>query len=337
MASKFSMIDLLNGQSKAEVSPTVAGFSIQSIPIGKIIPSAENKYGIRDIEELAASIEEIGLLHNIVVKFADGAGNYELISGERRYHACKSLYDGGNAVYAYIPCKVETAESTELQELKLIHANATARVLTDYEKTMQAARLKELLQNMKASGHKFKGRMRDIVAEILKVSSAQMGRMESIGKHLSPEGKEEFEAGNIGISAAYDISRMERGEQEAALKRYLETGKIEAIKSQAPAPPIEVVQNMERDTPSHAEAYLSDVDGQEYEAAGNIALIAAVNTETGELSGAISTATEAAGMDYVLLVQAVVAECFVRIGSDQESLSALKENLTGLFDGEIEV
>lgn len=222
--AKFSMNDLLNSQSKPAPEKAQGGFEIRNIPIDKIVPSESNKYGIRDIEELAASIEAMGLLHNLVVKKPDAAGLYELVSGERRFRACKLLYESGNEKYATVPCKVEETEDAAFSELKLIYANATSRELTDYEKTYQAGRIKELLQELKAKGYKFKGRMREIVADMLNVSPAQMGRMESINKNLSPEFTEEFKSGNIGITTAYELSTLPQEEQSAAIEEYKKAG-----------------------------------------------------------------------------------------------------------------
>lgn len=204
--AKFTMADLLNSQSKKmEERPA---FEIRHIPIDKLKPSKKNQYGIRGIEELAANIEMLGLLHNLDVKEADEAGYYEIISGERRYQACKLLYESGNQEFKTLPCKVEAlTENKAISELKLLYANAAARELTDYEKTYQAGRIKEILQALKKDGYKFQGRMREIVADMLDVSPAQMGRMESINKNLSPEFKEEFKAGNIGITTAYELIR----------------------------------------------------------------------------------------------------------------------------------
>ena len=224
MGSKFSMTDLLNSQSKPTQEKAGGGFEIKNIPIEKIVPSESNKYGIRDIEELAENIEAIGLLHNLVVKQPDAEGFYEIVSGERRYRACRLLYEGGNEKYATVPCKVEESEDAAFSELKLIYANATSRELTDYEKTHQAARIKELLLELKTKGFKFKGRMREIVADMLKVSPAQMGRMESIKEHLAPEFKEEFKEGSIGITTAYELSTLPEQAQAAALEKYKETG-----------------------------------------------------------------------------------------------------------------
>lgn len=233
--AKFTMADLLNSQSKkTEERPA---FEIRHIPIDKLKPSAKNQYGIRRIKELAANIEMLGLLHNLDVKEADETGYYEIISGERRYQACKLLYESGNQEFKTLPCKVEAlTENKAISELKLLYANAAARELTDYEKTYQAGRIKEILQALKKDGYKFQGRMREIVADMLDVSPAQMGRMESINKNLSPEFKEEFKAGNIGITTAYELSGQSEAEQTATLEAYKAEG-AEALKKPKPPKP----------------------------------------------------------------------------------------------------
>ena len=97
------------------------------------------------------------------------------------------------------------------------------------QKRRNASRRKELLQELKASGYKFKGRMREIVADMLNVSPAQMGRMESINKNLSPEFTEEFKGGNIGITTAYELSTLPKEKQAAAMEEYKAAG-AEAVK-----------------------------------------------------------------------------------------------------------
>ena len=233
--AKFTMADLLNSQSKkTEERPA---FEIRHIPIDKLKPSAKNQYGIRGIKELAANIEMLGLLHNLDVKEADETGYYEIISGERRYQACKLLYESGNQEFKTLPCKVEAlTENKAISELKLLYANAAARELTDYEKTYQAGRIKEILQALKKDGYKFQGRMREIVADMLDVSPAQMGRMESINKNLSPEFKEEFKAGNIGITTAYELSGQSEAEQTATREAYKAEGAGALKKPKPPKP-----------------------------------------------------------------------------------------------------
>ncbi len=59
---------------------------MSSLPISKIRVRSRYRKNLGDIRSLAASIEEVGLLHPIVVR-RDG----RLIAGERRLEACKTL------------------------------------------------------------------------------------------------------------------------------------------------------------------------------------------------------------------------------------------------------
>ena len=247
---KFNLADLLNDQSKQPKAQQEA--KTTKLPLSSLRPSAFNKYTIEDIEELAASIEMVGLLHNLVVTAPDEGGIHDIVSGERRYWALKMLVDAGNDEFAAVDCRVQpSSDGDTLTELKLLVANALARDLSDYEKTYQAGRIKELLLQMKAEGYKFKGRMRKILADMMGVSPAQMGRMESINKNLTDDFKEEFKAGNIGISAAYDISTMPAEEQAAAHEQYKDTGAVPA----KPKPTVEgTTQAIEAATAATQEA-----------------------------------------------------------------------------------
>ena len=215
---KFSLSQILSDASRSEGAESRT-FAVRHIAIGQIMPSAGNWYSVaeEDIKVLADSIETLGLQHNIVVQNADEDGVYRIISGERRYRAMKMLFEQGNESYAAIPCKVDMEQGDAITRLKLLHANSTARVLTDAEKVRQAAELREVLGNLKAEGYPIKGRLRDIVAEELKVSAAQVGRMESIEKNLIPELKEAFNAGTVGMVKAYDLSTKPEEEQRDAI------------------------------------------------------------------------------------------------------------------------
>ena len=218
----FDMKGLLNSQSTsgARRAPEVV-----RIPIDSIVPSVMNQYGIRDIELLAADIEENGLMHGPLVREMDD-GTYEIISGERRYRACRLLYDGGNKAFASIPCTIADAADDTHAEYMLLAANATARELTDAEKSMQAARMLELLRKMRDEGHVFKGKMRDHVAALLDVSPAQVGRYQKIESGLSDELKAGFREGKIGVTDAYDLATAAPERQAEAARELAETGKV---------------------------------------------------------------------------------------------------------------
>ena len=70
------------------------------------------------------------------------------------------------------------------------------------------------------------GRIREIVAERLNMSTTQIGRMEAIDNNLSTEFKQELEKGNIGISTAHELSRLSEEEQADAYKQYEDKGEL---------------------------------------------------------------------------------------------------------------
>ena len=69
-----------------------SGAEVNELPIKDIIPNPNQprtNFNEASIEELAASIEKEGLLQPIIVR-PDGK-KYQIVAGERRWHACRSL------------------------------------------------------------------------------------------------------------------------------------------------------------------------------------------------------------------------------------------------------
>ena len=219
--AKFNLTDLMNTQSKEAGKERVV-FKIELLPIEKLQPSEMNQYSVQDVTELKASIELTGLQQNLLVR--PSRSGYEVLSGHRRLKAMKALYAEGHEQFAQVPCKVERTMDDVQAELQLLLANSTTRELTDYEKTYQAQRLQELLQDIKDSGHKITGRKREIVAQLMGVSSSQVARMDSINKKLTPELKEEFSEGDINITTAYELSRLPEDVQQEVVEEK-KTGK----------------------------------------------------------------------------------------------------------------
>lgn len=215
--SKFNLSQLMNTESKKQI----VAFKIEHIPLDNILPSPKNNYSVDDVSELKSSIELLGLQQNLVVRIKDD-GAYELISGHRRLKAMQELRNEGNKDFEKAPCKIVKSTDDIQAELQLILANSTTRVLTDAEKTKQAARLHELLQELQNSGNQLKGRKREIVAQLMGVSSSQVQRMDSINKKLAPELKEAFSEGEINITAAFEISRLPEETQKEVVQEYRE-------------------------------------------------------------------------------------------------------------------
>lgn len=240
----FDLNSLLNTKSKGaavqEAGPaqeTENAFSVVMLDVEDLMPSKDNFYSTENIDELAAAIELSGCIEqNLVVK-PEAHGKYEVIAGHRRRLAALKLVEEGKEEYRKVPCRIKK-ESDEIRDrLSLIFTNATARQLTDWEKVKQAEELKEVLtQYKKALQEENKdkpkeereriGRIREIVAQMLNTSTTQVGRMEAISNNLSQDFKEELEKGNINISTAHELSRLDEEGQQKAYEQYEEKGEL---------------------------------------------------------------------------------------------------------------
>ncbi|KIL06879.1 ParB protein [Clostridium botulinum] len=220
--AKFNMLDLLNNNSKDSKINNIEKsikFRTSQIDIDDLVPSEENFYSTKeeDLKELKDSIEIFGVQQNLVVKKIKN-DKYEIIAGHRRYLALKRLYGEGKEQFRYAPCKIESEEDSIKDKLLLLITNSTSRQLTDWEKTQQAEKLKELLVEYKKK-EKLPGRVREIVADILNTSATQVARMESIAKNLTEEIKEQFKNGDLGITGAYEASKLPEADQQEIAKK----------------------------------------------------------------------------------------------------------------------
>lgn len=212
------MLELMNKATKNEA--TKQRYETKELSLDEILPNPDNLYSVDDIDDLADSILLTGrVLQNIVVTAADETGKHMIISGHRRYLACQKLVADGHSQFSTITALIENETDKSLRELMLIYTNSTSRVLTDAEKMRQAQRATDILKNLKAEG-KFDGRIRDAVARMLKTTSGQLARYAAIANNLTNETlKEAFDDGRLGVSAAYEASRLpEEKQQEVADK-----------------------------------------------------------------------------------------------------------------------
>ena len=234
MSKKFSISQgMLNSVSqnvkKANELEAKNNFNVQYIDIKDIERNKKNFYEIVNVDELAEDIKMNGLNHNLVVRKLDN-GKYELISGERRYTALTQLVEQGNEIFALVPCKVIEANDID-SEIILIQANAQTRELTEIEKLEQVKRLTELYKTKKKNGEKVPGKIREIIANDLKLSPTQVGRYERINKNLIPELKEILENGNLTIANASEFSSLSEDNQKVILE--IINNKVEISKEEA--------------------------------------------------------------------------------------------------------
>jgi len=98
-------------------SLTAGQDSVLQVPVERIVPNPQQprlEMNEDDLQELAASIQEHGILQPLVVSRTDAAGEYTLIAGERRLRAARL------AGLRTVPVIVRTASEQQRLELALI-------------------------------------------------------------------------------------------------------------------------------------------------------------------------------------------------------------------------
>ncbi len=210
MGNKFSFFDLMNSSSKA-ASGTVESYEEIYLSPYDVVPGINNFYSTENIEELADTFLLVGQQEPTVLGRVNG--QYRIVSGHRRNLA--NLLNIARGYEEYRNVKYLYKDMSEaMYELSLLVGNAFNRELSDYEKTEQASRLKQALKRARdEDGIEIPGRLRDIVADLLNESTGNIARMETITNNATPEVKEAFKNGDIGITAAYEAAKLPPEEQ----------------------------------------------------------------------------------------------------------------------------
>lgn len=214
---------------------------IQMINYKQLKSNKKNFYRQDRIEELADTIELVGMVLEPLIICKIDMGEYEVIAGHRRLAACTyNVEQKGLKKFTQIPCieiiagdlikdMIEEYKSNGMDadeamdvfaEYILIATNSTARgELTDYEKVMQAARLQIIIPIMHGDEN-LKGRaLRAEIAKEMNKSNGTIGNYMNIYNNLIPAGMEMLEHGLIGITIAAKICSLPEDAQDELLKQ----------------------------------------------------------------------------------------------------------------------
>ncbi|MDY6876612.1 MAG: ParB/RepB/Spo0J family partition protein [Chloroflexota bacterium] len=197
-----ALIPLTEGES-----PAVARGGVIEVPIASVASNPHQpRAQIRDqdLVELAASIEEHGIIQPLVVTRAvDG---YQLIAGERRWRAARL------AGLATVPVVVKDVAPNEMLELALVE-NLQRADLNPLEEAMAYRQLVEEFGLTQEQVARRVGRSRVVVSNTLRLLKAARPVQEALL------------AGRISGGHARALLGLERAEaQEAALSTVLKQG-----------------------------------------------------------------------------------------------------------------
>lgn len=199
----------------AAVSKSDTDRTVTMIDIDQLQANEKNFYKVskKDLDDLKSSIEISGILDPPSVCKADG-DKYRIISGHRRCEAVRQLVKEGRKDLRMVPCFIRSPQSAEMEELELIWANATSRVLSSPELAQQAARVEELLYQLKEQGVEFPGRMRDHVAQACKISRTKLANLHAIQTNLRAPLLDMWRKGTLNDAQALELSRLDDGLQD---------------------------------------------------------------------------------------------------------------------------
>lgn len=190
--------------------------TMREIAIDKILDNPRNFYPKPDakaLEALEDSIRANGLLEPPTVIAAEDGTSYRLISGHSRMAALRELNEGEPDKWDKVLCRVLPTMSEGQEQAAVIEANRqrvkSNALLADEAEKLTAAYIKR-----REAGEQLPGRIRDYVAEALRVNSTKLANLAAIKRGIkAPELLSAWEQGKIPEAAALEIARMDTDTQ----------------------------------------------------------------------------------------------------------------------------
>ena len=166
MAKKVGLPDFVKSRHDnhfvEEISSRTRTSIIRKIPVEKIVPNLmQPRKDFGNIDELARSIGEKGILEPILVRAKDG--KFEIIAGERRFRAAKI------AGLREIPCIEFEIPDNEALELSIIE-NIQRKDLNVYEKAYSLKSLSDIYGYTHEEIAKKLGKSRVTISELLRIT-----------------------------------------------------------------------------------------------------------------------------------------------------------------------
>lgn len=210
----FNITDILNSKTRGSIQ--TEGYTPITLNYSDIVITKHNKYSMDEINELATGIHMAGALQQPLVLGKVGE-EYWLVSGHRRHAAIEMLVQEGEEQFAQVECRFKEMTETEFR-MELLIGNTFNRKPTDYDKMIEAQQWKELLSQMKKEGS-FKPekgtRTRDYIAAIMGEATGTIGTYDQIANNATDAVKEQFENGNMSMTAAAETSKLPEEDQNA--------------------------------------------------------------------------------------------------------------------------
>jgi ParB family chromosome partitioning protein len=235
-----------------------AGREVVTVPLEALVPSPQPRRRFENLEALAESIREKGVLQPLLVRPL-GDGRYAIVAGERRYRAAKMVG------LAEVPVRVLDLPEKEARLLALVE-NLQREDLNPYEETLGVLELlseelgktrEEVVGLLRQMKNAKEGRIRGNVApkdaqRVEEIFNA-LGRMnwESFIRHRLPllglpeDLRAALEEGALPYTAALELKKVKDLEARARLLEEAKGGlslrelkaKVREVMAKEKAPP----------------------------------------------------------------------------------------------------
>ncbi|MDE6627704.1 MAG: ParB N-terminal domain-containing protein [Lachnospiraceae bacterium] len=181
------------------------------LKLDQIDPNPRNAqiFTLDGIESLAKNISDNGLIEYPIVSIKSD-GRYELIAGERRCAALRSLGE------TEVKCIVRSVPGSEVALQQLIDSNVFARSLTplEYAKVIEEYKVLIKAKRSNAKNNEFKGSStRKQVADALGISESKVKRYSAL-LSLIPELQELTNDPSFPYSALYPVAQLPEDKQK---------------------------------------------------------------------------------------------------------------------------
>lgn len=260
----FNILDIVNAATRAEAGEN-RDYREITLHYQEIVVTKHNKYSMEELQEIAAGIEMDGLQQPLVLGRVNG--EYWLVSGHRRLGGIKILVGEGKEEFETVPCRYKDMTEIEFR-IALLIGNTFNRKMSDYDLMVQAADWKEVLTQARKEGLlilETGERVRDYVAAVMGESVPKIRTLNTIDQNAAQEVKEQFQKGNIGITAAMEAAKADKGTQKEIARVSEDRGGMGAEEIKAMAEEKRHRKTREEET---KEANVSDTDTTEEEKAG---------------------------------------------------------------------
>lgn len=182
----------------------------ETIPIEQLHPFANHPFHVRhdlEMKELMDSIEESGIIHPILVRPKEG-GEYEVISGHRRWEACKELG------IKQVPAKVLYLDDDEATVL-MVNSNIQREHVLPSEKAFAYKMRYDALAHQGITSRQVGARLRtsEQLAQDVSESARQIQRYIRLTQ-LFPPILQMVDENRIAFNPAVEISYMTEEHQQ---------------------------------------------------------------------------------------------------------------------------